>query len=112
MSPATTPDGIAKGDLTLSLRNISAFVILDGETSRVKRLVRGTFSRQHSVQHLKDSVFLMFDNHGGDEIGGPSRLLEFDLADGAERTIFPNPDTPAHLPGTVQQDRGENRHFP
>ena len=99
--------GIAKGDLALSLRNISAFVILDGETGRVKRLARGTFSRQHSVLHLKDSVFLMFDNHGGDETGGPSRLLELDLSDGAERTIFPNPDTPAHLRGLFSDTSGK-----
>ena len=99
--------GVTKGDLALSLRNISAFVILDGETDRIKRLVRGTFYRQHSVEHLEGALFLMFDNHGGDEVGGPSRLLEVDLADGSERTIFPNPDAPAHLRGLFSKTAGK-----
>ena len=99
--------GMSKGDLVLSLRNISAFVILDGQTGRIKRLVRGTFSRQHSVEQLEGSVFLMFDNHGGDEDGGPSRLLEVDLTDGSERTIFPTPEAPAELRSLFSSTAGK-----
>lgn len=89
--------GIGPGDLVVSLRNISAFAILDRETGRVKRLVRGNFLLQHSVQHLEESTFLMFDNQGYDEVGGPSRLLAVDLVDGRETTIFPNRSTPESL---------------
>ena len=42
--------GIAPGDLVVSLRSLSAFAILDGESGRLKRLVRGSFLQQHSVQ--------------------------------------------------------------
>lgn len=89
--------GIAPGDIVASLRNLSAFAILDGETGRVKRLTRGSFFHQHSVQHIQGSRFLMFDNIGSDGVYGPSRILIIDLADGQETTIFPNERTPEYL---------------
>ena len=89
--------GAAPGDMVVSLRNLSAFGILDGETAQLKRLVRGSFVEQHAVQHWKGSKFLLFDNHGSDGVYGPSRLLEVDLSDGRERTIFPNRRTPDFL---------------
>lgn len=91
------PDGIHAGDLVLSFRNVSAFAILDRDDYRVKRLIRGSFFQQHGVRHLDGSRFLLFDNLGGDETGGPSRLLMVDLATGAETTIFPNARTPEPL---------------
>ena len=89
--------GLAPGDLVASLRNLSAFAILDGESGRIKRLVRGSFFYQHSVQHLTEATFLMFDNWGGDGIHGPSPLLMIDIADGRETTVFPNDKTPDPL---------------
>lgn len=89
--------GMAPGDIVASLRNLSAFAILDGESGRVKRLVRGSFFHQHSVQHLQGSRFLLFDNIGSDGVHGPSRVLIIDLANGQETTLFPNDSTPEHL---------------
>ena len=89
--------GLAPGDLVASLRNLSAFAILDGESGRVKRMVRGSFFFQHSVHHLTGSTFLMFDNYGSDGVHGPSRLLLIDLADGRETTLFPNDRLPQPL---------------
>ena len=89
--------GIAPGDLVVSLRDLDAFGILDGTSHQLKRLVRGSFFRQHSVMHLEGAKFLMFDNWGGDGVHGPSRLLMVDLANGEETTIFPNDTTPEHL---------------
>ena len=92
-------DGLAPGDLVVSLRNVDAFAVLDRRTHRVKRLVRGSFVEQHAVLHLEGSRFLMFDNLGMDAAdgGGFSRLLMVDVADGGETTIFPNAATPDHL---------------
>ena len=96
--------GIAPGDLVVSLRDLSAFAILDAESGRLKRLVRGSFLQQHSVQHLEGSTFLMFDNLGHDHVGGPSRLLMVD--DGRETTVFPNENTPEALRGLFSQTAG------
>ena len=98
--------GIAPGDIVASLRNISAFGVFDGATGALKRLVRGSFFRQHSVTHYRDAKFLMFDNHGGDGAFGPSRVLMVDLADGRETTVFPNDGTPEHLRGLFSSLRG------
>ena len=89
--------GIAPGDLVASLRNMSAFAILDKHDRRVKRLVRGSFHRQHGVRHLEKARFVLFDNLGTDAVHGPARLMTVDLATGRERTVFPNDATPEHL---------------
>lgn len=89
--------GVCPGDYVVSLRNISAFGILDKETGNFKRMIRGTFTKQHSVQHLSGSVFLLFDNLGAEHGGiGPSRILLVDIAHDAvrERTVYPRLDTP------------------
>ena len=99
--------GLAPGDLVASLRSLSAFAILDGESGRVKRLVRGSFFFQHSVHHLTGSTFLMFDNYGGDGVHGPSRLLKIDLADSRETTVFPNDKTPEPLRNLFSDAQGQ-----
>ena len=90
-------DGIAPGDLVVSLRNLNAFAILDKDDHRLKKLVRGSFRQQHGVRHLDDARFIMYDNLGTDGVHGPSRLLIVDLATGKETTVFPNDTTPPHL---------------
>lgn len=89
--------GIGRGEIIVSLRNISAFAILDGDTYQLKRLIRGGFFGQHDVLHFEGSRFLMFDNLGREGTYGPSRLLMVDIANGTETTIFPNNRTPDHL---------------
>ena len=89
--------GIAPGDLVVSLRNLNAFGILDKDDRRLKRLVRGSFHRQHGVRHLDKARFAVFDNYGTDGVLGPSRLLVVDLATGEETTVFPTATTPKHL---------------
>ena len=91
--------GLSSGDLVVSMRNVNAFAILDAGSGRVKRLVRGSFRRQHAVHHWRGSRFLLFDNQGDDGRNGPARLLMVDVADGRETTIFPNAGTPEALRG-------------
>ena len=98
--------GMSPGDLVVSMRSLSAFAVIDGESHQVKRIVRGTFLYQHAVQHLEGSRFLMLDNMGSDEDYGPSRLLMVDLADGRETTIFPNEHTPESLLGLYTPEAG------
>ena len=99
-------DGIEPGDLVVSLRNLHAFAILDRDTHRLKRLVRGGFFGQHNVMHLERTKFLMFDNWGRDDRQGRSRLLMVDVADGTETTIFPNDATPEHLRNLFSRKSG------
>ena len=104
--------GMSSGDLVVSLRNVSAFAILDAESGRLKRLVRGSFRWQHSVHHWEGSRFLLFDNFGGDRAHGPSRLLMVDLADGRERTIFPNAGAPEALRDFFSRTAGKTSISP
>ena len=97
---------LVPGDLVASLRNLSAFAIIDRDSRRLKRLVRGGFFMQHSVKHLEGAKFLMFDNWGADAAEGPSRLLMVDLAAGSETTIFPNAATPEPLRDLFSIHRG------
>ncbi len=92
--------GLEPGDLVVSMRNLHAFAVLDRDTHRLKRMVRGGFMMQHSVLHFEGSRFLMLDNRGGRNADGTrevSRLLMVDAASGEETTIFPNHRTPDHL---------------
>ena len=92
--------GLEPGDLVVSMRSQHAFALLDRETHRLKRMVRGGFMAQHSVLHFEGSRFLLLDNQGGRTADGArtvSRLLMVDAASGEETTIFPNRRTPGHL---------------
>lgn len=104
--------GLDPGDLVVSLRNLSAFVILNWQSGTLERVVRGSFIQQHAVRHLEGSKFLLFDNQGAnlDSDGaqsGPSRLLEVDLATGKERTIFPSADVPPELATPFSRYHGQ-----
>lgn len=90
--------GISPDDYLVSSRNTSSFFIVGNASGKIKRFYRGTFSLQHSVLPTPDGKILMFDNLGGDYVGGPSRLLEYDPVTHTERTIFPNKNTPPGLP--------------
>ena len=94
--------GLEPGDFVVSMRNLHAFAILDRDTHRLKRMVRGGFLMQHAVLHLEGSRFLLLDNQGGRTADGArmvSRLLMVDAASSEETTIFPNHRTPGHLRG-------------
>ena len=105
-----SPPGLASGDLVLSLRNLSRFVILDSSTREIKRVVAGGFVQQHAVQHVTGSRFLMFDNRGGDTWGPASRIVELDLANGTERRVFPNERTPQEY-SRIFSDRAGHLHI-
>ena len=101
--------GLEPGDFVVSMRNLHAFAILDRDTHRLKRLVRGGFLMQHAVLHLEGSRFLLFDNRGGRTADGArmvSRLLMVDAASGEETTVFPNHRTPGHLRRLFTHKRG------
>jgi hypothetical protein len=100
-------NGAGGGDRTqflVSLRNVSAFGLIDSVTGRLVRVFRGSFVQQHGVRFIDAHTVVMMDNCGGDYAGGPSRVLLFDLADGKERTLFPN--ALSKWPGTFTKEAG------
>ena len=103
---AAGPGGLAAGDFLLSLRNIGALAVLDGEDGALKRIWRGSFYGQHGARAVHGPAgptFLMFDNWGQERAGsGPGRLLALDVRSGQERTIFPNASSP---PGVQLRSR-------
>lgn len=68
----------APGDLLLSMRNLNAIAFLDARTRQMKWLLAGLFVRQHDPDMLPNGHLMVFDNLGGDEERGGSRVLEID----------------------------------
>ena len=91
---AAGPWGLAAGDFLLSLREVGALAVLDGEDGRLKRLWRGSFYGQHGARSLAGPAgltFLLFDNWGrASKSFPPGRLLALEARSGQERTVFPN----------------------
>ena len=97
--PAPGRGPLAAGDFLLSLRDVGALAVLDGEDGRLKRLWRGSFYGQHGARAVAGPAgltFLLFDNWGrAGEHHPPGRLLALEARSGRERTIFPNASSPA-----------------
>ncbi|MCB9994672.1 MAG: hypothetical protein H6873_13575 [Hyphomicrobiaceae bacterium] len=98
VAPIDIPGIAAKGDLLLSLRNLSALAILDVKTGTIRHLVRGNFLQQHAARFLDGTHVVLFDNWGGTtgtRVNGqmPAEIVVVDLVTGGEKTLFPNPAT-------------------
>lgn len=52
----------AAGDIMISLRNVNAILVLDGETAAVKWSMSGPFLAQHDPDFLPDGRIGVFDN--------------------------------------------------
>jgi len=88
--------GVSSDDLLISVRNISAVIIVGRNDHQIKYLFKGTFLSQHSAKPLPDGRIVLFDNLGASEEAGPSRVLVFDPVTKQETTFFPNAATPKH----------------
>jgi hypothetical protein len=93
---AETSDRLNPGDVLVSLRSLNAVGILDADTRRFKWTSAGTTLRQHSPRFFGDGI-LVFDNLGGPQPTGGSRLVRIDLDTGVPETVFPRPSQ--SLPG-------------
>lgn len=88
---------LAVGDYLISLREPGAIAILDRGTHRVKWLSTGTTEGQHSPRFY-DGGILVFDNWGGDERLGGTRLALIDADRASTRTLFPRPEVSLPAP--------------
>ncbi len=68
------------GDMLLSFRDISTVFLLDKDTHTIKWYVQGSFSHQHSPRISGWGTIILYDNRGGDEPNGRTRIVEVDIA--------------------------------
>lgn len=66
------------GDIIVSFRNLSTVAALDRDSHVIKWSMAGPFIRQHDPDLLPNGNILIFDNWGGDEERGWSRIIEID----------------------------------
>jgi hypothetical protein len=77
----------------VSFRSINTVAILGRRTWRVKWFSAGVTLRQHSPRMWGGKGVLVFDNLGGEESRGGTRLAMIDLETRMSRTIFPKSDS-------------------
>lgn len=79
------------GDLAVSLREPSVVAILDRRTGEIRDLVSHAFAGQHSPNFLADGSLIVFDNLGGDQDLGGTRIVAVRNSLGEHRALFPPP---------------------
>jgi len=65
---------IHKGDVLISIRNLSALAVIDLEKQMVKFYIQGIWKYQHEPKIQPDGNILLFDNSG---FNSNSRIVEF-----------------------------------
>ncbi|MXO60307.1 hypothetical protein GRI89_12235 [Altererythrobacter salegens] len=107
--------GANAGDLLVSVRELSAIIMLDPQTGQIKHMINGRTAAQHSAHFLKDGSVIAFDNQGGMRFRGGSRILRIDMGTGRYSTIFPQAQSESILPfssedgGTVSPSPDSSR---
>lgn len=86
---ASTSDHLEAGDLLVSLRSNNAILVLDGTTREVKWASVGRTTLQHSPRYMGDNTVLVFDNLGGSELTGGTRLVRIDMDTNETQVVFP-----------------------
>ena len=71
------------GDLLLSIRNPGWLAILNLEREEIVWASCGIWKGQHDPDPLENGNILLFDNNGNQGLGGKSRILEWNPANGA-----------------------------
>jgi hypothetical protein len=69
-----------RGQLLVSLRDVSTVALLDLEGPRIVWALSGPWVRQHDAQFLPNGTLLLFDNEGDPNGGRGSRALEVNPA--------------------------------
>ncbi len=82
-----------RGDLFLSLRNISSIMLYRPSTNQLIWHMEGPWLSQHDVDILDDHRIAVYDNHAEDrgkmaKVEDHSRIVTYDFATGAVSTLF------------------------
>src|SRR3546814_16473680 len=70
------------GQVLLSFRDIDTLALLDLESEKIVWAMRGGWIGQHAPDVLPNGNILLYDNLGGFEQSGRTRILELDPAHG------------------------------
>jgi hypothetical protein len=95
---ASRLEGIGAGDLLISLRNIYTVLIFSPRTRTIKWIQTGRSIEQHSPRFLPDGSLVMFDNTGGDEQFGSSRILRERIGQLGFSVVAPRVGVPLGTP--------------
>ena len=90
--------GVEAGDVLVSLREPSAIVLFNPISGKVKRVTVGRTAAQHSARFLPDGSVIAFDNQGGTQALGGSRIMRLNLIDGSAQVLFPTAASKSMLP--------------
>jgi hypothetical protein len=74
--------GAKPGNVLISLRHLDMLVVMDLERELIVWALRGSWRAQHDARLLANGRILLFDNQGGLEAHGRSRILELDSKSG------------------------------
>jgi hypothetical protein len=88
-SAAKMIDGVEKGDLMISLRDVNTVLIFSPETGKIKWIESGRHVLQHSPRLLPDGSVLIFDNQGGARALGKSRIIRVNKGDADPFVLWP-----------------------
>jgi hypothetical protein len=82
------------GDLLLSMRNVNALALLDPRRRKLKWILNDRTMAQHSPRFLPDGSFVVFDNLGGSQLLGGSRITRHQIGQDRVETLFPKQPLP------------------
>jgi hypothetical protein len=77
------------GDLLISLRDINTILIFSPQTGSIKWIETGRYVGQHSPRLTADGSILVFDNRGGDQALGQTRIIRQRVGDPRLSVIWP-----------------------
>jgi hypothetical protein len=79
-----------KGDILVSLRNISTVFVFNQETGKIKFIHTGAFVRQHDPDFVDGETISVFDNHtlGLGDFQWQSRILLVSARDRSVKTFY------------------------
>jgi hypothetical protein len=95
--------GTSPDDLIVSVRSSSSVVIMDADDGRIRRVLWGPMVAQHSPVAMPNGSIALFDNMGGKDTPGRTRILSLNPAPPKTwRTLFPRsatgPGSDLHMP--------------
>ena len=87
-SLADRPPAFKKGNVLVSILRLSTIAILDLQAERVVWALAEGWVEQHQPTMLDSGAMMLFDNLGGDEEFGRTRVMEFDPIEYKEQWTY------------------------